>query len=114
MEITETFFATTRQEFRSWLERHHQSKSEIWLAQYKKATGKATVDYDEAVMEALCFGWIDGIRKRIDEGSFATRFTPRKPGSSAWSERNLERVRRLIAEGQMTAAGYASLPPDFE
>jgi uncharacterized protein YdeI (YjbR/CyaY-like superfamily) len=74
---------------------------------YKKATGKACVSYDHAVEEALCFGWIDGIKKKVDEECYAFRFTPRT-AKSAWSKSNLERVERLIADGKMMPPGLAS------
>ena len=77
---------------------------EIWLVFYKKASGKQTVSYDHAVEEALCFGWVDGMKKKLDEECYAFRFTPRK-AKSAWSKSNLQRVERLIAEGKMMPAG---------
>ena len=80
----------------------------LWLVIYKKHTGTPCVSYDEAVEEALCFGWIDGQIKRLDDNRYAQRFSPRKPGSN-WSESNKVRVRRLIAEGQMTPAGLATV-----
>lgn len=111
MEIGETLYATTRADFRTWLEANHRGKSEIWLINYKKATGKPTIPYVEAVEEAICFGWIDGFEKSMDAERYATRFTPRRPKSN-WTETNKERARRMIAGGKMTAAGYASLPED--
>lgn len=96
----------TRLAWRTWLERNHATAPEIWLAYFKKHTGKASVTYAESVEEALCFGWIDGIRKRLDEERYAHRFSPRRAGSQ-WSRVNIERARRLIAEGKMTAAGLA-------
>jgi uncharacterized protein YdeI (YjbR/CyaY-like superfamily) len=104
--ITETFFAADRVTWRDWLERHHIDKSEIWLVFLKKHVDEPCVTYDEAVEEALCFGWIDGVLRRIDDREHAVRFTPRKPGS-VWSESNVVRVERLIAEGRMTEAGMA-------
>ena len=84
-EISETFFAPDRKSWRAWLRKHHRSAKSIWLVQYKKAhvkrTGEACVSYDAAVEEALCFGWIDGTLKRIDERQHVIRFTPRRPGS---------------------------------
>jgi uncharacterized protein YdeI (YjbR/CyaY-like superfamily) len=96
-----------REAWRKWLERHHADTDEIWLAYYKKATGKPTVGYAESVEEALCFGWIDGIRKRLDDERYAHRFSPRRAGSE-WSKLNVERARRLIAAGRMTDAGLAA------
>jgi uncharacterized protein YdeI (YjbR/CyaY-like superfamily) len=100
----ETVFAKDRAEWRRWLAKNFQRSEEVWLAFYKKASGKQTVSYQEAVEEALCFGWVDGKKKGLDEECFAFRFTPRK-AKSAWSKSNIERVGRLIAEGKMTPAG---------
>ena len=112
MEIGETLLPTSRQEFRTWLRKHHANRTEIWLIQYKKATGKPSLDYVEAVEEAICFGWIDGFVKTIDSERYATRFTPRRPRSN-WTETNKERARRMIAAGKMTAAGRKNLPEDL-
>ena len=98
-----------RAEWRAWLTEHHQRQAGIWLITYKKASGKATFGYDDAVEEALCFGWIDGIAKKIDTERTGQRFTPRRPRSH-WTELNKERARRLIASGLMTEAGRAVLP----
>jgi uncharacterized protein YdeI (YjbR/CyaY-like superfamily) len=111
IEIGETLYATTRQEFRTWLEKNHHSKKEIWLVQYKKAAKKPSLNYVEAVEEAICFGWIDSIEKSIDIERYALRFSPRRPKSN-WTETNKERARRLIAEGKMVEAGLAALPAD--
>jgi uncharacterized protein YdeI (YjbR/CyaY-like superfamily) len=111
MEIGETLYVTTRDDFRKWLIKNHQTRKEIWLIQYKKATKKPTIDYVEAVEEALCFGWIDNTQKSMDAERYATRFSPRRPKSN-WTETNKDRVRRLIAEGKMTEAGRATLPED--
>jgi uncharacterized protein YdeI (YjbR/CyaY-like superfamily) len=112
MEIGETLYVTDREDFRQWLYENHGSKKEIWLVQYKKAAKKPSIDYLQAVEEALCFGWIDNTQKSMDTERYATRFSPRRPKSN-WTEMNKERARRLIAEGRMTEAGYASLPPDI-
>ena len=95
--------------WRRWLERHHASKKELWLAYYKAHTGKPSVTYVEAVEEALCFGWIDGQVQRIDDESWCQRFTPRRPGSS-WSKVNLRRFARLVADGRVAEAGVAAGP----
>ena len=100
----EKVFAKNRQEWRNWLEENHDKLSEIYLAFYKLSAKKPTVTYEEAVEEALCFGWIDGIRKGIDEETYMNRFTPRKP-KSTWSVVNKDRVEKLISEGKMTEAG---------
>lgn len=112
MDIGETIYVTNRKDFRKWLEDNHKSKKEIWLIQYKKATKKPSLNYVEAVEEALCFGWIDGLEKRMDTERYALRFSPRRPKSN-WTETNKERARRLIAEGKMTEAGRAALPSDL-
>jgi uncharacterized protein YdeI (YjbR/CyaY-like superfamily) len=112
MDIGETLLPTSRQEFRTWLRQHHADRTEIWLIQYKKATGRPSLDYLEAVEEAICFGWIDGFVKTINAERYATRFTPRRPKSN-WTETNKERARRMIAAGKMTAAGRKNLPEDL-
>jgi uncharacterized protein YdeI (YjbR/CyaY-like superfamily) len=111
MEIGETLYVTTRAEFRKWLIENHQSKKEVWLIQYKKATKKPSLPYVEAVEEAICFGWIDGLEKGIDTERYALRFSPRRPKSN-WTNTNKERARRMIAAGRMTKAGRATLPAD--
>jgi uncharacterized protein YdeI (YjbR/CyaY-like superfamily) len=93
--------------FRAWLEEHHATETEVWLGQWKKHTGKPTVTWAEAVDEALCFGWIDGLLRRIDDDSHMQRFTPRKPTSN-WSALNIANVERLRAEGRMRPAGEAA------
>ena len=94
----------TASDFRHWLERHHASAAELWVGFYRKASGKGGMAYAEAVDEALCFGWIDGIKKRADDLSFTHRFTPRKP-RSVWSRINLGHFERLNLAGRVTAAG---------
>ena len=111
MDIGETIYVTTPAEFRAWLLKYHGSRKEIWLIRYKKATGKPSIDYIEAVEEAICFGWIDGLEKGMDSERYALRFSPRRQKSN-WTETNKERARRLIAAGRMTEAGTATLPPD--
>lgn len=93
-----------RDQWRKWLERNHAKTEEVWLVFFKKHTCKPTLSYDDAVEEALCFGWINGIRKRIDEERYMHRFTPRKPGSN-WSDTNKKRVLRLLKKNLMTPAG---------
>ena len=111
MEIGETLYVTTGDEFRKWLLKNHRTKKEIWLVQYKKATKKPSINYVDAVEEALCFGWIDGLEKSMDAERYALRFSPRRPKSN-WTNTNKERARKMIAEGRMTPAGRAALPPD--
>jgi len=97
-----------RDMWRTWLAENHATAQSLWLVFYKRHTGKAGLTYDEAVEEALCFGWIDGILKRIDDEKHMTRFCPRRK-HSIWSERNKERVRRMIEAGRMTEAGLAKI-----
>ena len=102
----DTLFAADRAAWRAWLEAHHAMATVVWLLLHKKHVDESSVTYDEAVVEALCWGWIDGLTNRWDERSYAVRFTPRKPGS-VWSESNIARVEKMIAEGRMTPAGRA-------
>ena len=95
---------TDKEEWRAWLEKHHSAKNEIWLLFYKQHTGKPCVSYHDAVDEALCFGWIDSIVKRVDDERYLRKFTPRR-SSSVWSEVNKRRVERLIREERMTETG---------
>lgn len=97
------FFASPR-ELRKWFSRHHASAGELWVGYYKKGSGKPSVTWPESVEEALGYGWIDGIRKSIDEESYRIRFTPRRRTSN-WSRINIKLVEKLIAEGRMTPAG---------
>ena len=97
-------FFSTPAEFREWLERNHDSASELLIGFHKKSSGKKSITYAEALDEALCFGWIDGVRKKLNETSYVQRFTPRKP-RSIWSNINVNHVERLKKEGRMHAAG---------
>jgi uncharacterized protein YdeI (YjbR/CyaY-like superfamily) len=108
MEITKTLYVKTRDEFRSWLEKNYKSEKEIWLIYYKKQSGKPTIPYNDAVEEALCFGWIDSIIKKIDEEKYTQKFTPRKK-KSKWSDLNKKRVKKMIEKGKMTEAGYETI-----
>lgn len=98
----------TPAEWRAWLEKNHAKSAEVWLAYYKKASGKKSVTYNEALDEALCFGWIDSIVKRLDEEKYMQRYSPRKPGS-IWSARNKAHIARLVAEGRLAPAGKAKV-----
>ena len=93
-----------RKAWRVWLTENHASEKEVWLAYFKKHTGKATVSYLESVKEALCFGWIDGLKKSIDEERYTHRFTPRRAGSK-WSPQNIRLAKELIESGKMKKAG---------
>ena len=98
-----TFFATPA-EFRAWLEKHHDTSQELLVGYYKKSSGKPSITWPESVDEALCFGWIDGVRKGIDDERYTIRFTPRKP-RSIWSAVNIKRAKELIELGLMRPAG---------
>jgi uncharacterized protein YdeI (YjbR/CyaY-like superfamily) len=97
-----------RHQWRKWLEQHHAEKTEAWLVHYKKGFQESTLRLEEAVEEALCFGWIDGLLRSLDEKRYSLRYTPRRP-NSVWSMRNIERVERLIREGRMTEAGLEKI-----
>jgi uncharacterized protein YdeI (YjbR/CyaY-like superfamily) len=101
-----TFFATPA-DFRAWLAQHHQDQEELWVGYYKKDSGRPSITWPESVDEALCFGWIDGLRRSIDQTSYTIRFTPRRPRSN-WSEVNVKRVEELSAAGRMQPAGMAA------
>lgn len=100
------FFATPAH-FRAWLDTYHDSATELWIGFYRKATGRPSITWPESVDEALCFGWIDGIRKKIDNESYKIRFTPRKTNST-WSAVNIRRVTALQRERRVRAAGVAA------
>ena len=99
--------AASRIEWRAWLEKNHATETEVWLVYYKKHTGKLSVSYLDSVREALCFGWIDGIKKRVDDERYMHRFTPRKLNSK-WSSSNIALAKELIESGAMTEAGLAA------
>jgi uncharacterized protein YdeI (YjbR/CyaY-like superfamily) len=127
-----TFFKTSA-EFRKWLAKHHESESELLVGFYKKDSGKPSITWPESVDQALCFGWIDGVRRRIDDLSYSIRFTPRRQRST-WSTVNIKRVAELTEQGLMQPAGLkafearqeyrsgiyayeqrsAQLPPEYE
>ncbi len=92
--------------FGAWLAKNHASATELWVGFHKKGSGKPSITWPESVDEALCFGWIDGLRKNVDETRYTIRFTPRKPGS-VWSAINMRRVEALDNEGRMRPAGLA-------
>lgn len=100
MEITQTLHVTEPEEWRAWLKKHHKTESEIWLVYYKKHTGQPRIEYNEAVEQALCFGWIDSTVKKLDEDRTAQRFSPRKT-KSGYSQANIERLRVLVAQGKV-------------
>ena len=98
-----TFFSTPAR-FRAWLRQHHSRETELWVGYFKKGTGKPSITWPESVDEALCFGWIDGIRKSVDADAYTIRFTPRKT-KSIWSDVNTRRATALIESGEMQPAG---------
>jgi uncharacterized protein YdeI (YjbR/CyaY-like superfamily) len=129
----EPIFFASPQEFRVWLEAHHASESELLVGFHKKATGKPTLTWSESVDQALCFGWIDGVRRSLGPDAYTIRFTPRKP-TSTWSNVNVAKVKQLTERGLMHPAGIKAferrrpdktgvysfendaqdLPPEFE
>lgn len=100
--------ALTSENWRQWLIENHQTAENVWLITYKTGTGRPTFSYDAAVEEALCFGWIDSLPRKLDEARKMLYFAPRKPGSG-WSRPNKERVERMIAAGKMTPAGLVKI-----
>jgi uncharacterized protein YdeI (YjbR/CyaY-like superfamily) len=103
IKLSPKFFKTPSA-LRKWLAAHHATSKELWVGFYKKGSGKPSIDWPESVDEALCFGWIDGIRKSIDAHSYMIRFTPRKP-TSVWSAVNMKNVEKLISDNRMQPAG---------
>ena len=112
MKTTETFSAQDRDAFRQLLLTNHETKAEVWVVIYKKTSGEPSITLEEAIEEALCFGWIDSSMNSLTNQMFIQRFIPRRRGSN-WTEANETQVRRLISEGKMTKAGTAALPLDF-
>ncbi len=107
-DLSEILEASNRAEWRRWLRRNYKTAKEIWLVYYRKGSGRERIPYNDAVEEALCFGWIDSNVKGIDQRRFAQRFSPRQPGS-AYSPANKERLRRLVAEGKVAKSVLATL-----
>jgi uncharacterized protein YdeI (YjbR/CyaY-like superfamily) len=101
---TKITFFPTQSHLRKWFEKNHKKANELWVGYYKKNTGKPSITWQESVDEALCFGWIDGIRKSINEESYKIRFTPRRKGSN-WSAVNIKRIKELIKLGLVKPAG---------
>lgn len=100
-------FFRSAADLRRWLAAHHASEKELIIGFYKKDSGRVGITYSEALDEALCFGWIDGVRRSLDETSYTNRFTPRRPRSN-WSQVNMRRVRELIRRGRMRPPGLAA------
>ena len=123
MDISDTVYVTNREEWRKWLEENYRTANEIWLVYYRKHTGIPSIPYNNAVEEALCFGWIDSTVKTVDQDRYAQRFTPRNP-QSTYSQTNKERLRRLIEQEKVMPDVLATVrdiveepfefPPDVE
>lgn len=107
--MKKTFEPRTAAQWRAWLAKHHGSESEVWVVFRKRRTGRTSIAYEDAVEEALCFGWIDSLIKRLDDDRYARKFTPRKPGSR-WSTANRRRYARLKIAGRLTPAGLKLRP----
>jgi uncharacterized protein YdeI (YjbR/CyaY-like superfamily) len=105
--VTQARFFASPEEWRAWLDEHHQSETEVLVGYRKRGTGRPSLTWPESVDEALCFGWIDGVRRRIDDERYSIRFTPRQ-ARSRWSKVNVERVAELEAAGRMRPAGVAA------
>jgi len=108
MKLGKMLYVTNRKAWRAWLAKNHDRKNEVWLIFYKKHSGRPRIPYNDAVEEALCYGWIDSIVKRVDDDRTAQRFSPRRP-KSLLSETNKERVRRLIKAKKMTRIGLEKI-----
>src|SRR5450759_84417 len=108
MQMNELLYLRTRTEWRAWLKKHHSNTQVVWLVYYKKGSGGDRIAYDDAVEEALCFGWIDSIIQRIDDEKYPKKFTPRR-NNNKWSISSMRRMRKLISEKRMTPAGLEKL-----
>jgi uncharacterized protein YdeI (YjbR/CyaY-like superfamily) len=111
MKITKSFTPSSLKDWRDWLAKNHDGEPEIWLVYLRVGRGKANIDYESSVEEALCFGWIDSIIQKIEEEKYARKFNPRRI-ESKWSETNKRRVVKVIREGRMTEAGMAKVTFD--
>jgi uncharacterized protein YdeI (YjbR/CyaY-like superfamily) len=106
--VTETFTPKSRKQWRAWLKRNHLRASEVWLVLHKGRAAASTLTYNDAVEEALCFGWIDGVRRSLDESRYVHRMSPRRTGSQ-WSERNKARAERMLDAGLIAPSGLAAI-----
>lgn len=111
MDVSETLYIVSREEWRVWLAAHHAQEQEVWLVFCRKGSGKPSLSYDEAVEEAICYGWIDSQIRSLDRERFARRFTPRR-AKSGWSDYNRKRALKMLQAGRMTEVGKASLPDE--
>lgn len=105
------YYAKNCSQWRNWLTKNAASRKEVWLICYKKDSRKSSISHEEAVKEAICFGWIDGVVKKLDQERTIRRFTPRRPGSR-WSPLNIRRAEELIRSGEMTPAGMEAFHPE--
>jgi len=110
---TSRLYITTREEWRQWLAEHYRTATEVWLVYPRKESGMPRIPYHVAVEEALCFGWIDSIAKKVDEQRYMQRFTPRRPGSP-YSQTNIERLRRLVPQGKVMPEVLSVVQPLLE
>ena len=108
MELDKAIYFADSSEWRQWLEKNHSTADNAWLVFYKRNSGTASISYDEAVEEALCFGWIDGKMRSVDEEKYVIRYSPRR-AKSLWSKRNKDKAEELIHTGRMTEAGLAAI-----
>ena len=108
MELDKAVRFRNRREWRNWLSENHDKKNELWLVHHKSRTGTESISLEDAVMEAICFGWIDGKLRSIDEERYIVRYSPRR-SNSVWSKINKDRAEALIASGKMTAAGLSKI-----
>ena len=106
-------FFRTPEDFRIWLEKNHTTATELWVGVYKRDSGKRSITWPESVDQALCFGWIDGVRKRVDEISYQIRFTPRRRGS-IWSATNIKRAKELVEQNRMRPTGLRAFAARIE
>ena len=106
--VMKQLYFINREQWRNWLIEHHAAEAGVWLIFYKKETHKPTIDYDDAVEEALCFGWIDSIIKKIDDERYVRKFTPRKD-KSKWSALNRKRANKMTKKGRMTDVGLSKI-----
>jgi len=111
MTTTPLMSFRNRRQWRAWLAKHHTSSAGVWLVFYKRHTGVESIPYEDTVREALCFGWIDSLIKRLDDDRYALKFTPRQ-ATSKWSQINRKRWAELKAAGLLTSAGLAAAPTD--
>jgi len=108
MKKIQELYIINRDDWRTWLEQNYDTSDGVWLIYYKKSSGRPSIPYDDSIEEALCFGWVDSIVKKLDDDRFARKFTPRK-GKSRWSESNKKRAEKMIGEGKMTEIGLARI-----